>query len=71
MGKKYRKTLKNRSKSNECDKCGGVYVGDDDEPNWISCDECKSWFHVHCTNVDKDISDDDLEDLEFVCESCV
>ena len=36
-------------KKYKCDKCGGLYVGDEDEPVWIACEECKSWFHVRCT----------------------
>ena len=65
------RSTKWRKVSNECDKCGGLYVGDEDEPDWIACEECESWFHVRCTDIGGDVDGEDLENLDFFCESCI
>ena len=49
----------------------GRFVGDDDEPNWIACESCSDWFHMHCTDIGEDVEGDELEELQFLCEACL
>ena len=46
-----------------CGVCDAIYGTD--EELWISCDNCKLWFHTSCVNIDEgDIPD------EFLCPEC-
>ena len=67
--KKPERPATKQTDSNECQKCGGKYIGDQEEPPWIACEACDDWFHVRCTDIDDD--DIDLSELDFYCEACL
>ena len=62
---KYRRT----EYSIRCHECGGLWEKDGCE-DWISCDHCEQWFHILCTNVDPDLSPEELENLAWDCHKC-
>ena len=45
----------------ECPKCN-LFV----DCQWICCDNCNVWYHMHCTS----LSPNDIPD-EFYCENCL
>ena len=67
-------TRRNENKENNpvdpvrCYECGGR-EGDDDEV-WIGCDTCENWAHLLCTDLDPELSSEDLEALKFRCSDC-
>ena len=67
-------TRRNENKENDpvdpvrCYECGGR-EGDDDEV-WIGCDTCENWAHLLCTDLDPELSSEDLEALKFRCSDC-
>ena len=85
-GKKGKKKLFEQllREENECQKCGGVYDSDDEDERWIACgkdvesDEesefdngCGLWFHVRCTYLGQSITDEELEEINWLCETCI
>ena len=85
-GKKGKKKLFERllREENECQKCGGVYDSDDENERWIACgkdvesdeesdldDGCGLWFHVRCTDLGPSITDEELEEINWLCETCI
>ena len=45
----------------ECSVCG--------EPgrNWIECESCEKWYHLHCVGIQANI---DLKTLVWTCSDC-
>ena len=37
---------------------------------WVGCDRCGRWYHKRCVGVSQTLSDQELENLEFVCDIC-
>lgn len=44
-------------------KKAGVY-------DWAECEHCKDWYHIVCTDIDKNISQEQLEELTWYCHFC-
>ena len=40
------------------------------EYRWISCDSCSDWRHVVCTDIDKNVTDEQLENMAWLCVFC-
>lgn len=56
---------------NICSKCRKRYNGND--ANWIGCINCPCWYHKKCTDIMDvdDLSDSELDQLEWFCEKCL
>ena len=37
---------------------------------WIACTSCDDWYHMKCTEISDDISDSELESMEWNCINC-
>ena len=53
----------NLTPNNEEKSCNLCDETDNDE--MVSCDDCQSWFHFNCVNVDST-----KEDKDWSCEKC-
>ena len=40
----------------------------DDMLNWVSCDECSTWYHFACVNI---TDRRDLSDKIWLCNRCL
>lgn len=41
---------------------------------WIACDNCETWFHLHCSGFDYDVKDYykmNLDIVDFSCDDCI
>ena len=70
---------------NECQKCGGVYdlderwigcgkdVDSDEESHKESVFDngWGLWFYVRCTDLGPSITDEELEEINWLCETCI
>ena len=62
------KKLQNRQTEEDkyyCGVCNGVY-GEDQGEYWVGCEECNSWFHGDCININPDNEPD-----QYFCSACV
>ena len=48
-----------------CPVCG-LQEKDSDDP-WIACDNCDTWYHVHCSSVSQE---NDLDNIDWMCIHC-
>ena len=37
----------------------------------IDCERCKEYYHTSCIHLDVEITDDDLSNFEYFCNSCI
>lgn len=63
-------TLKKATEIWNCCSCSSPWeeTGDD---RWIQCDKCDSWYHLQCATGIKYSNDVNIENLDFVCVSCI
>ena len=52
--------------SDLCVYCGG---SEDFDEEWVSCDNCRRWWHVQCTDT-PDMSAQDFNEVSWNCVSC-
>lgn len=54
------------SPSEFCVHCGRA---EDFNEDWVACDNCKQWWHVHCTDT-PNLSAQDFNAISWSCVSC-
>ena len=63
-------TSSSEDEENNCKKCGKS-DGQDVDDAWMGCNRCKNWYHKVCMGERFCImSNDDLEQYNFICPSC-
>lgn len=53
-----------------CSKDAPSTAGETDEILWVSCDDCKGWFHIICLKQDKAWLEE-LGDNPYFCSTCL
>ena len=66
--KKRKKTVESDEEDSSCE-CAACCLGGE-LLEWISCDDCKLWFHMNCVHIPQDERDDYDTDSEWVCDLC-
>ena len=61
-----------RANNDSCTSCGEMFIGGEQEPRWIACDECDRWFHVKCTDdLKSTVGREEIEELKWICRNCL
>ena len=57
------------SASVQCPVCKLCESDDEDNTNWVLCDnpECATWYHVDCVDID---NAEDMENVMWLCPVC-
>ena len=55
--------------SEHCPVCKMTEDDDEEDTQWIQCDnhQCSTWYHVKCAGIDSD----NLDDIQWYCETCI
>ena len=43
---------------------------DECDIGWVQCDNCLDWFHVKCTSLPDSITEDELNEMNWLCAVC-
>lgn len=62
------KSDQNTANNELCKACGEINCDGENEPFWIQCDSCLSWFHCKCLNIPK--TSIPKEDEHWFCHKC-
>jgi len=64
-------TKKSKNIQCTCPKCHIGYHGGNNEPAWVACDDCGTWYHVNCAdNLNSSLSPEELNELDWLCVNC-